>query len=139
MNTFEKNISDLEHTKTELLEQVRRIEYAIAVLRGQSNGAVSMALPFATFPPEVPPDRARPFTGLTVVDAAKRYLTTVEKASAPEIANALLAGGFETGAKDFKRTVYSLLYRAWQENEIAKEGGAFSLPRERTTASARPA
>jgi hypothetical protein len=52
------------------------------------------------------------FFGMTIADGAKKYLTAVKKtAPAKIVADALVAGGFKTSAKNFVETVRSILSR----------------------------
>ncbi|HMG87309.1 MAG TPA: hypothetical protein VK574_16370 [Terracidiphilus sp.] len=52
------------------------------------------------------------FFGMTIGDAAKKYLTAIKRtATARAITDALLAGGFKSAAKNFVESVRSILSR----------------------------
>ncbi len=70
------------------------------------------------------------FFGLGLIDAAKKYLALVKAPkSAREIAEALVAGGFTTTSKDFKNTVFSVLFReSKHDGTIVKVNTEWGLP-----------
>lgn len=53
------------------------------------------------------------FFGMTIADAARKYLTGIKKtATARAITDALIAGGFKSAAKNFVESVRSILSRS---------------------------
>jgi hypothetical protein len=65
------------------------------------------------------------FFGMTIADAAKKYLNGIRKtATARAIADALLAGGFKTSAKNFVENVRSIISRS---QHFAFVNGEFGL------------
>src|SRR5690242_10884834 len=97
-------------TLKEELEAKRRealaIEQAIALLEGQSFVIADRQ---ATLPTRTD------FKGLGIADAATRFIKEVgEPRETREIADALLARGFETKSKNFVATVYATLTNSKQ-------------------------
>lgn len=65
------------------------------------------------------------FFGMTVADAAKKYLSAIKKtASVATISDALVAGGWKTSAKNIPENVRALLSRA---PEFVRINGEFGL------------
>ena len=61
------------------------------------------------------------FTGMTIIDAARKYLTMVKRpAPTKEIVEALERGGLQHKAKDFYASVYAILR---QEAQKGPKGG----------------
>lgn len=58
------------------------------------------------------------FTGMTVIDAARKYLKSVNRpAPTKEIVEALEKGGLQHQAKDFYASVYAILRQQAQKGE----------------------
>ena len=69
------------------------------------------------------------YFGLGLIDAAKKYLASVKAPkTAREIAEALVSGGFTTTSKDFKNTVFSVLFReSKQDGTLVKVNTGWGL------------
>lgn len=69
------------------------------------------------------------YFGLGLIDAAKKYLGSVKAPkTAREIAEALVSGGFTTTSKDFKNTVFSVLFReSKQDGTLVKVNAGWGL------------
>jgi hypothetical protein len=73
---------------------------------------------------DIPPDA---FFGLTIPEAAKKYLAIVHRPqSLQEIADGLLKGGMVTTAKDFPATIHAI-FRRNAEGEIIRVGDNWAL------------
>lgn len=60
------------------------------------------------------------FSGMTVLEAAKKYLAMIKRpAPTKEIVSALERGGLEHNAKDFYASVYAILRQQAQKGERA--------------------
>ncbi len=120
-NPYDVVIADLENKRDQ-------INAAIEMLRALgATGAIALPLPAA-------PSKAQPseadiprdaFFGMTIPEAAKRYLSIV-KATKPnsELCSALLRGGFKTQANNFSEVVRSTLQR---HPDFVKVNGEWGL------------
>ncbi len=105
----------------ELRAQIEECERTLATLekmrgKAMSSVGVDVAGPVAAIKPGGEAAFASDaFFGMTVADAARKYLTGL-RATAPAkvIADALVAGGFKTVAKNFVETVRTMLSRNTQ-------------------------
>lgn len=126
-------LGDLENDMAELQALMayikrKKLGQAITIDGYAAPGALQSAVPISTTLTYKARDA---YFGLGVIDAARKYLATTGKVpkSAREIATALVSGGFNTKAKDFKNTVFSVLARAdKQDGSIIKVNTDWGLP-----------
>jgi len=93
------------------IEECQRVIVTLEMMRskGAISGAVSAAPTSTTQSASFSNDS---FFGMTIAEAAKKFLTATRKtATAKIIADALVAGGFKTSAKNFVETVRSIVSR----------------------------
>lgn len=103
------------------LEQLVGLGFADVPGAGVSGSAGATTAGKTVEPSQVPGDA---FFGLSIVEAAKRYLAMVRrKQSARDIADALERGGITHTSKDFRQTVYSVMAR-----EMKEKGDLVRLP-----------
>jgi hypothetical protein len=118
-------LADLEADKAEI-ESL--IAYVKRKLGQGDNGASSEGQGMRTQSSNsaIPTDA---FFGLSLVEAAKKYLSMVKAPkTAREIADALEGGGFKTTSQNFSNTVFSVLSREDKnEGAIAKVNRGFGL------------
>ena len=83
-------------------------------------------MPVLDVPPAIPSDA---FFGMSIVDAAKKYLGLVKKPQGTKvIADALNRGGLQHASKSLYATLFSILSRrALKEGDIAKVGLEWGL------------
>lgn len=120
-NPYDIVIADLENKRDQ-------INAAIEMLRALS-GTGAIALPLPAAPSKVQMSEADiprdAFFGMTIPEAAKKYLAIVKgtKANA-ELCSALLRGGFKTQAANFGEVVRSTLQR---HPDFVKVNGEWGL------------
>lgn len=102
MEDYVKILEDLKHKRAaidEAIEAISRLLEAQGVAVNGSREAPTGA-----------------FTGMTVIDAAKKYLASVKRpAPTKEIVAALERGGLQHNAKDFYASVYAILRQQAQK------------------------
>jgi len=85
--------------------EMMRAKGAVTSISGSSAATSTASSPAVSFSNDS-------FFGLTIADAAKKYLNATKKtANARTIAEALIAGGFKSAAKNFVENVRSILSR----------------------------
>jgi hypothetical protein len=109
---YEAVLEDLERQRDELDVAINAIRQTM----GRSMGIPSeerVGKPTITQrPPRSGEMRSDEFFGMSIVNAAKKYLSIVRKPTpAPTIAREIKAHGLLNNSKGFPGTVYSLLYR----------------------------
>jgi hypothetical protein len=113
-------IADLENKRDQ-------INAAIEMLRALgATGAIALPLPVgSTKPPASESDIPRDaFFGMTIPEAAKKYLSIVKVTkSNSELCAALLKGGFKTQANNFGEVVRSTLQRHTDFVKVSGEWG----------------
>jgi hypothetical protein len=113
---YEAVLADLRVKRASLDAAIAAIEQ-LQTVGGMSSEAT--ALPKTIDPSSIPDDA---FFGLSVVDAAKKYLTIVKrKQSVKEIADALDRGGLPHSSSNFVATVATMLRRA-NDSDLVKVG-----------------
>lgn len=113
---YEAVLADLRAKRASLDTAIAALEQ-IHVGSSGSGGSAAAAKPID--PSSIPDDA---FFGLSVVEAAKKYLALVKrKQSVKEIADALDRGGLPHTSSDFVGTVATMLRRA-NDAELAKVG-----------------
>jgi hypothetical protein len=126
MEECQRVISMLELMRSKAGFSAPIASVAAAAIPSQPNGIVAFA--------------NDAFFGMTIADAAKKYLAATKKtATARVISDALIAGGFKTSAKNFVENVRSILSR---NSGIAFVNGEYGLaewyPGRKSSAKARP-
>lgn len=125
MVDYKEVLADLRRRKAqvkrEFEQEMSEIDAAIgAIEKMVPDAQISLALPAAT-----KVSSSQPYKGLTVRDAAWRCL---DAEGAPmktkDLAEALIAGGLQTTAKNFRTTVYSTLSR---DDDFSVDDGSWSL------------
>jgi hypothetical protein len=110
MDIYEPVIAELKAQ----IEECQRVIVTLEMLR--SKGSPTPATPAGSVIAHVGAGISfsnDSFFGMTIADAAKKYLTGIKKtATARAIAEALLAGGFKTAAKAFIESVRSILSKS---------------------------
>jgi hypothetical protein len=97
------------------IEEYQRTIEMLELLRSKGIRPIAMNAGRPSAP--MPSNGATPFAndaffGMTIADAAKKYLAGTKKtAPARVIADALIAGGFKTSAKNFVENVRSIISR----------------------------
>lgn len=105
MDIYEPVIAEMKAQ----IEECQRVIVTLEMMRSKGTGAAASAAPSAQ-PSAVFGNDA--FFGMTIAEAAKKLLAATKKtATSKTIADALVAGGFKTSAKNFMETVRSIVSR----------------------------
>jgi hypothetical protein len=105
---YDAVIADLEAKRDQMSAMIENLKQ----MRGLANSVVTANLsvtPIAGVMTTISHDA---FFGMTILDAAKKYLSIVKKTVPhPQLCDALLEGGFKTSAANFREVVRSTLGR----------------------------
>jgi hypothetical protein len=121
MDKLAEVLAELRNERRELLGKVAGLDRAIAAIEQTMGGAppppamVQNSAPTALqrIAPEFQAEPPGPYAMRGIYEAAAAYLSTIpgEPRSARQIAEALLAGGFQTKATNFPATVRTMMHR----------------------------
>jgi hypothetical protein len=114
MSRIAELLAALHDERDELLNEVSRIDRAIAALEDASGTEPMQPATARTTAARYPPDAfgrtPGPYSMLTVCEAAALYLAEAgEPKTTAQIAAALKAGGFRTNSEHFTDTVQKML------------------------------
>lgn len=105
---YDAVIADLEARRDQMnamIEMLKQMKSSASV----APVAGASATPITVMGPDIPHDA---FFGMTLPDAAKKYLAIVKRTTPhPALCDALLEGGFKTSAANFREVVRSTLSR----------------------------
>jgi len=132
METEQKSAADYQAVLADLESKRDELENAIGVIKrimGIAHGASAPSPGHAKHPPALTLTPTS-FFGMSVGDAAKKYLAIVkEPKTAPDIAKALQGHGVKTVAKNFNVTVFGALERKEDAGEVVRpKRGLWGLP-----------
>jgi hypothetical protein len=106
MDIYEPVIAEMKAQ----IEECQRVIVTLEMMR--SKGAIGLATNAAPSVSQSAVFSNDAFFGMTIAEAVKKFLTGTKKtATAKIIADALVAGGFKTSAKNFVETVRSIVSR----------------------------
>jgi len=124
MNTDQRSadyaavLEDLERQRSELDSAIAVVKRMLGRPVGEQDAATTGKSLSGSMSLTLTPTA---FFGMSVGDAAKKYLAIVkEPKSAPEIAKALLAHGLKTMSKNFTQIVVSSLDRRVETGEVVR-------------------
>lgn len=120
-NPYDAVIADLEGKRDQLtgmiesLKQMRNVASQLPIVAGTSSIRSAVEADFSH----------DAFFGMTIPDAAKKYLAAVKKTMPTgALADALLAGGIKTASKNFTENIRAILSR---QPEFVRINGEFGL------------
>lgn len=123
---YDAVITDLEN---EIIELQRTVEYLKRKREGGGGPAAPVTVTRAEAANVSVDFPADAFFGMSIPEAAKKYLGLVKrKQTTKQIMEALERGGFPHQSKSFYGTVFGVLSRRWKtEGDIVKVGGDWGL------------
>jgi hypothetical protein len=117
---YDAVITDLEGRRDQLNAMIEMLKQ---MKSGASTSPVAGAssTPITSMATEIPHDA---FFGMTIPEAAKKYLALVKRtAPHPTLCDALLEGGFKTSAANFREVVRSTLGRNFEFVKVSGQWG----------------
>lgn len=137
-DAYSKVLRDLreavEHKRQELAyyeEMTQQLSREITDLEASVRGVQGLLeQPVSSLPPAAIVSAESLYSGLSVLDAGKKYLALHGSSSAKEIAEGLLAAGFQTKSKNFSVTIRGTFYRDLSENrhtQLKNDGGVWTV------------
>jgi hypothetical protein len=117
---YEVVLNDLERQKAAIENAIAALRQAMIALGGQlSAGSAASELPIDPF--KIPGDA---FFGMSIGEAAKKYLSMVKKKqTVQEIADALERGGLPHTSANFAQTVRTMVNRqAKEDSDLVRVG-----------------
>lgn len=121
INAYDAVIADMEAKRDQLSVTIEMLK----MLRtgGVPPVAVGISSPAAPFR-TIDPFATDAFFGMTIPEAARKYLTFSKKTKPhPELCDALIAGGFKTTSPNFREVVRSTLGRNPDFVKVSGEWG----------------
>jgi len=120
MDRVAEVLAALRKEQQTLLQELSRVERAIAALEEVMGPGVGVrADPAALPPPPAPAPAPKPYADRDFYEATAEYLASAgEPRTVRQIADALLAGGFRTRAKNFAASVRTMLSRAGEREGL---------------------
>jgi hypothetical protein len=107
MDIYEPVIAEMKAQ----IEECERVIVTLEMMRAKAANALASGVA-AVSTPQNPTLSNDTFFGMTIAEGAKKFLTITKKtATARAIAEALVAGGFKTSAKNFVETLRSIVSR----------------------------
>jgi hypothetical protein len=117
---YDAVIADLEAKRDQMNTMIKNLKQMKGLATGVVVGSVSV-VPVAGTTTTISHDA---FFGLTLTEAARKYLSIVKKTVPhPQFCDALLDGGFKTSAANFREVVRSALSRNAEFVKIKGEWG----------------
>ncbi len=108
MDIYEPVIAEMKAQ----IEECQRVIVTLEMMRSKGASAAPASGGVSTSTPQGAPFSKDAFFGMTIAESSKKFLTVTKKtATAKTIADALVAGGFKTSAKNFVETVRSIVSR----------------------------
>lgn len=121
---YDAVIADLKSQRDRLTSMIDMLEQMKSVgMPFTASNAGDIPPRTASGAPEIPHDA---FFGMTIPEAAKKYLSIIKRtAPHPALCDALLAGGFTTSSPNFREVVRSTLGR--MHDDFVKISGQWGL------------
>jgi len=117
-----KSRTDLE-LLADLEKDLAELQTTIAVIRRRLGQPATHPASTGGGNPDEPRGQGKPYLGMSVLDASKKYLRLVKEPKAPsEIAEALHLGGVHSRSSDFNGIVRTTLFKRGHEIGIEKFG-----------------